>query len=63
VEVFSCGDEDTGRTRLRSFALEMEARREPYGYAGEANPDPIVLMPEAGRVAVIDPGVEVVRNL
>jgi hypothetical protein len=41
----------------------MEERREPYGYVGEEAPDPIVLLPDEGRVAVVDPGMEVVVRI
>ncbi len=63
MEVFACGDEETVQARLQSFVLEMEARSEPYGYAGEATPEPIVLLLEDGQVAVLDPGMEVVLRL
>ena len=60
MEVFLCGDEGTVRARLQSFVLEMEARREPYGYAGTEAPEPVALLPEEGPVEVLDPGLEVV---
>ena len=63
MEVFQCGDEETVRARLRFFVLEMEASREPYGYAGTEAPEPVVLLPEEGPGEVLDPGMEIVLRL